>query len=122
MPVRVYAFFSLANLITFWFYRVELDNMWKHVERVYLSLKNKAYFHFSLAQACETQGEYEEAFFHLERGNKIKSDQSKYSIEGMEKELQAQIDICNSSFFNTLGKGGHDTKDPLLILGLPKVE
>ena len=120
MPDHGEAFFSLANLKTYSFKKVELDNMRKHVARVDLSLKNKAYFHFALAQACETQGEYEEAFFHLEKGNKIKSDQSKYSIEGMEKELQAQIDICNSSFFNTLGKGGHDTKDPIFILGLPR--
>ena len=120
MPDHGEAFFSLANLKTYSFKKVELDNMRKHVERVDLSLKNKSYFHFALSQACETQGEYEEAFFHLEKGNKIKSDQSKYSIEGMEKELQAQIDICNSSFFNTLGKGGHDTKDPIFILGLPR--
>ena len=114
------AFFSLANLKTYSFTGNELDNMREQVGRVDLSLRDKAYFHFALAQGCEVNGEYDEAFFHLERGNKIKNDQSLYSIERMDKELQAQIDVCDETFFGDLGSGGHDTKDPIFILGLPR--
>jgi tetratricopeptide (TPR) repeat protein len=114
------AFFSLANLKTYSFSDYELDSMRQQVERVDLSLRDKAYFHFALAQGCEVKGEYEEAFFHLDRGNQIKNDQSKYSIENMEREFQAQIDICNDSFFKELGQGGNDTRDPIFILGLPR--
>ena len=114
------AFFSLSNLKTYTFSSLELDSMRKQIERVDLSLRDKAYFHFALAQGCEVQGEYEEAFFHLDRGNQIKNDQSKYSIENMEREFQAQIDICTDSFFKELGQGGHDTRDPVFILGLPR--
>ena len=38
----------------------------------------------------------------------------------MEKELQAQIEICNDKFFHDLGNGGCDTKEPIFILGLPR--
>ena len=114
------AFFSLANLKTYSFSSSELESMREQVSRVDLSLRDKAYFHFALAQGCEVNGEYDEAFFHLEKGNKIKNDQSQYSIERMEKELQAQIEICNEKFFEDLGKGGCDTKDPIFILGLPR--
>ena len=114
------AFFSLSNLKTYTFSSHELDSMRKQIERVDLSLRDKAYFHFALAQGCEVQGEYEEAFFHLDRGNQIKNDQSKYSIENMQREFQAQIDICTDSFFKELGQGGHDTRDPVFILGLPR--
>ena len=72
------AFFSLANLKTYSFTSNELDSMREQVERVDLSLRDKAYFHFALAQGCEVNGEYDEAFFHLETGNKIKNDQSQY--------------------------------------------
>ena len=61
-----------------------------HVKRLDLSLRDKAYFHFALAQGCESIGEFDEAFFHLEQGNKIKNDQSKYSIGRMDAELQAK--------------------------------
>jgi len=114
------AFFSLANLKTYSFTGDELDSMREQVGRVDLSLRDKSYFHFALAQGCEVNGEYDEAFFHLERGNRIKNDQSQYSIERMEKELQAQIDVCDKSFFEDLGVGGHETKDPIFILGLPR--
>ena len=114
------AFFSLSNLKTYSFSDVELMAMREQVSRVDLSLRDKAYFHFALAQCCEVKGEYEEAFFHLEKGNKIKNDQSQYSIERMDKELQAQIDVCDDSFFNDLGEGGNPTKDPIFILGLPR--
>ena len=114
------AFFSLANLKTYSFSSSELESMRKQVSRVDLSLRDKAYFHFALAQGCEVNGEYDEAFLHLEKGNKIKNDQSQYSIERMEKELQAQIEICNDKFFQDLGNGGYDTKEPIFILGLPR--
>ena len=114
------AFFSLANLKTYSFSNSELDSMRDQVKRVDLSLRDKAYFHFALAQGCEVIGSYDEAFRHLEQGNKIKNDQSLYSIERMDKELQLQEDICNEDFFKNLGDGGHKTDDPIFILGLPR--
>ena len=114
------AFFSLANLKTYSFTSEELGNMREQVKRVDLSLRDKAYFHFALALGCEVNGEYDEAFFHLENGNRIKNNQSQYSIERMDNELQAQMDICDEEFFKDLGKGGYNTKDPIFILGLPR--
>ena len=114
------AFFSLANLKTYAFSENELNIMREQLKRVDLTLRDKAYFHFALAQGSEAIGEYDEAFFHLDSGNKIKNKQSKYSIERMDKELQAQIDVCDESFFDTHGNGGYETEDPIFILGLPR--
>ena len=114
------AFFSLANLKTYSFSKDELNGMRGQAKRVDLSLRDKAYFHFALAQACESIEEFDEAFFHLDKGNKIKNDQSKYSIERMDAELQAQIDICDEKFFTKLGSGGYSSHDPIFILGLPR--
>jgi len=114
------AFFSLSNLKTYSFTSDELNSMRDQAKRVDLSLRDKAYFHFALAQGCEAIGEFDEAFFNLQKGNKIKNDQSKYSIERMDAELQAQIDVCDEIFFKNLGDGGYTTKDPIFILGLPR--
>ena len=94
--------------------------MRKQLKRVDLTLKDKAYFHFALAQGCEAIGEFDEAFENLDKGNLIKNEQSKYSIERMDNELQAQIDVCDKNFFNKLGEGGHNSNDPIFILGLPR--
>ena len=114
------AYFSLSNLKTYKFSDKELDVMKNQLKRVDLTLKDKAYFHFALAQGCEAIGDYEEAFKNLDMGNKIKKEQSKYTIEKMNKELQAQIDVCDKKFFEKLGNGGHDANDPIFILGLPR--
>ena len=71
------AFFSLSNLKTYTFTKNELNVMRQQLKRVDLTLKDKAYFHFALAQGCEVVGKYDEAFFHLDSGNKIKNKQSK---------------------------------------------
>ena len=114
------AFFSLANLKTYSFSDPELTNMKEQIQRVDLSLRDKAYFHFALAQGYEANKQYDDAFFHLKNGNQIKRDQSKYSIERMDDELQAQIDVCDEEFFENIGQGGNTTKDPIFILGLPR--
>ena len=114
------AFFSLSNLKTYSFTDAEIEKIDSQLNRVDLSLKEKVYFHFALSQALESKGEFNEAFYHLKRGNEIKRDQSKYSIERMNDELQAQIDVCNEDFFRNLGEGGCNTKDPIFILGLPR--
>jgi hypothetical protein len=90
------------------------------IKRVDLPLKEKAYFHFALAQGCESKGQYEEAFNNLENGNRIKREQSKYTIKRMNKEIQAQIDVCDDEFFKKIGDGGYENKDPIFILGLPR--
>jgi len=114
------AFFSLSNLKTYSFTDDEIEKIDYQLNRIDLSLKEKVYFHFALSQALESKGEFNEAFYHLNKGNEIKRDQSKYSIERMDNELQAQIDVCDKEFFKALGEGGFDTKDPIFILGLPR--
>ena len=38
----------------------------------------------------------------------------------MSDELQAQINVCDESFFEQLGEGGYGALDPIFILGLPR--
>ena len=114
------AFFSLSNLKTYTFSDDEIEIIDSQLNRIDLSLKEKVYFHFALSQALESKGEFNEAFYHLNKGNEIKREQSKYSIERMDNELQSQIDVCDKDFFKSMGEGGNDTRDPIFILGLPR--
>ena len=114
------AYFSLANLKTYNFDDEEISQMKNQLKRVDISIGDRTYFHFALAQACESIGDYDEAFYHLDYGNHIRKQQTKYSIEMMDKEMQAQINVCNKEFFKSMGEGGFNTKDPIFILGLPR--
>ena len=114
------AYFSLANLKTYKFDDEEISQMKNQLKRVDISIGDRTYFHFALAQACESIGDYDQAFYHLDHGNHIRKQQTKYSIEMMDKEMQAQINVCNKEFFKSMGEGGFKTKDPIFILGLPR--
>ena len=114
------AYFSLANLKTYSFKMSEIALMKNQLENVNLLSKDRVYFHFALAYALEKEGEYEEAFSHLEKGNEIKKINNRYSIDGMKDEIHSQIQICDSNFFSSHGEGGLKKNDPIFILGLPR--
>ena len=114
------AYFSLANLKTYSFKTSEIASMKNQLENINLLSKDRVYFHFALAYALEKEGEYEEAFSHLEKGNEIKKINNRYSINGMKDEIQSQIQICDSNFFSSHGEGGLNKNDPIFILGLPR--
>jgi tetratricopeptide (TPR) repeat protein len=114
------AYFSLANLKTYSFKTSEIASMKNQLENINLLSKDRVHFHFALAYALEKEGEYEEAFSNLEKGNEIKKINNRYSINGMKDEIQSQIQICDSNFFSSHGEGGLNKNDPIFILGLPR--
>ena len=114
------AYFSLSNLKTYKFDDEEIYQMRNQLSRVDISISDRTYFHFALAQGCEDVGQYDEAFLHLDNGNQIRREQTKYSIERMNQEMQLQQEICDDAFFRKMGNGGIDNKDPIFILGLPR--
>jgi tetratricopeptide (TPR) repeat protein len=114
------AYFSLANLKTYKFDDEEIQQMKNQLKRVDISISDRTYFHFALAQACEAIEDYDEAFTQLDSGNHIRKQQTKYSIDRMNEEIQAQIDVCDKEFFDQMGSGGINTNEPIFILGLPR--
>ena len=61
--------------------------MKSQLERVDLSLR-KNIFSFCIAQGYELNKDFDKCFYHFKSGNQIKNNQSKYSIEGMDKETR----------------------------------
>ena len=114
------AYFSLANLKTYKFDDEEIQQMKNQLKRVDISISDRTYFHFALAQACEAIKDFDEAFTQLDSGNHIRKQQTKYSIDRMNQEIQAQIDVCDKEFFDQMGSGGINTNEPIFILGLPR--
>ena len=114
------AYFSLANLKTYTFTPQEIALMEAQIDRTELPLKDRAYFHFAMAHAYEKEKRFEDSIHHLKQGNLIKRQQSSYSSKRMTQEIDAHIDICSTSFFETHAAGGCDAPDPIFIVGLPR--
>lgn len=114
------AYFSLANLKTYNFTPQEVTLMEAQIDRPELPQKDRAYFHFAMAHAYEKEKRFEDSIHHLKQGNLIKRQQSSYSSKRMTQEIDAHIDICSMSFFETHSAGGCDAPDPIFIVGLPR--
>ncbi len=114
------AYFSLANLKTYRFLDDEICQMEKVLRSGDLNLQNRAQLNFSLGKAYEDQKDYEAAFRYYDEGNANKRNLSRYNSERMTADLQAQKDACNAALFKEKSGRGHDAKDPIFILGLPR--
>ena len=114
------AYYALANLKTYKFSDDEISSMRKIESQTGLSHQNRIFLCFALAKALEDKEDYEGSFEFYERGNSLKTLQTRYKPEIMTKELQAQIEICTPDLFNAGKARGHDAPDPIFIVGLPR--
>lgn len=114
------AYFGLANLKTYKFTDAEITQMESLLERREIGFSDRVNLCFSLGKAFEDRELFEKAFKQYERGNDLKSVQSRYRSEEMTKELLAQAKHCGSELFVQQAGKGHDAPDPIFILGLPR--
>ena len=114
------AYYALANLKTYAFSDDEIKSMREIEARAGLSHQNRIFICFALAKALEDKKDYEGAFKFYERGNALKTQQTRYKAEIMTKELQAQSKYCNADLFKGYETKGFQAPDPIFIVGLPR--
>ena len=113
-------FYSLANLKTYKFSKAEREQMDMLMKGDDLLPHDAAHISFALAKAYEDEKAYELAFTHYEKGNELKRIQSGYTPDVMQAELEAQKSACTAELFSKQGGKGHDSPDPIFIVGLPR--
>ena len=114
------AYYALANLKTYEFSNEEISSMRAIEGQTGLSHQNRIFLCFALAKALEDKENYEGSFEFYERGNSLKTLQTRYKPEIMTKELQAQIEVCTPDLFSAHKTHGHQASDPIFIIGLPR--
>ena len=120
MPAHGDAWFGLANLKTYRFNDEEIAIMRREEASERLGYQARIQICFSLGKALEDRGAYEDAFDYYARGNEMKRVQSRYEIDQMSQELQAQIDHCGADLFRAQHGAGSSARDPIFIVGLPR--
>ena len=114
------AYFGLANLKTYKFTDEEIAQMESLLKRQDIGFSDRVNLCFSLGKAFEDRKDYQRAFEQYEKGNTVKSLQSRYKAEDMTKELEGQAKICGADLFDKQAGKGHAAPDPIFILGLPR--
>lgn len=114
------AFWSLANLKTYRFTESEIHQMESKVDDSETPVADRYHFCFALGKAYEALGDYSQSFSFYDRGNRLKEDETRYSIDRMHREIQQQIDVFQEALIKRLQGYGHDSPAPIFIVGLPR--
>ncbi len=114
------AFWSLANLKTYRFSEAEMAQMRAAESAPTTAESDRIHLCFALGKALEDRTEFANSFSYYERGNALKKQQSRYSPEGLETELDAQKEQFDATFFEVRSGQGCPSAAPIFVLGLPR--
>ncbi len=116
-PAAGEAYWSLANLKTFRFDDTRLAAMRDQFGALQQPSENKFHLAFALGKAFEDREEFDESFRAYAEGNAIKRQFSAYDADKTRERVDNLIAQCDSSL---LDGGGHPSREPIFILGLPR--
>ncbi len=114
------AFWSLANLKTYRFTEGERAQAIKAEQAEGTSVEDRIHLCFAMGKCHEDAEDYEQAFAFYERGNRLKHEQSRYTIERNNLETDLHIEFFDNARLDSLKGLGFDAPDPIFIVGLPR--
>lgn len=114
------AYWSLANMKTYRFADEEIDRMRELVNAPATAREDRYHLCFALGKALEDRKEYADAFRWYEKGNGLKQEECRYSIEQNRRDTDLQIQHCTRELFENFSGAGCDALDPIFIVGLPR--
>ena len=115
------AYWSLANLKTYQFNDEEIMQLEKMTQDEFINDNEKIYMSFALGKAFEDRGEYDKSFTNYQNGNSLKKEFTKFDLKLFVEECKNQKEVCTRDLFDSKAGWGLETKEPIFVLGLPRV-
>jgi tetratricopeptide (TPR) repeat protein len=113
------AYWSLANTKTYSFSEQEMQNMHQQSAQD-IAEDDKIHFYFALGKALEDKKDYTASFDFYAKGNALKQQQTGYLPASVEQQVAKQIQVFSSELLTKLSNLGHDSSDPIFVVGLPR--
>jgi tetratricopeptide (TPR) repeat protein len=114
------AWSSIANLKTVAFSRDDVAAMQALVARDDLDSADRLDLHFALGKALEDEGRFAEAFDQYAKGNALKRQEIRYSVDETEARVTRAKAVLTPAFFAACSGSGAEAADPIFIVGLPR--
>ena len=114
------AYWSLANLKTYKFTELEIQEMQKQIDSKDLSERERVHFLFALGKALEDAKDFKQSFKYYHDGNELNRGRSTYDPKAIEALTQRLITFFDVSLFSSKEGSGYEAKDPIFIVGLPR--
>ncbi len=119
-PAHGDAWYGLANLKTYRFDADERAIMQAEDSRPGQPLQTRINLNFALGKAFEDEGDFASAFERYREGNALKTRQTRYTTDQIEREFEAQKKYCTPDLFSPSAPSGDPSPDPIFIVGLPR--
>lgn len=113
------AYWSLANLKTYRFEDDEIGRMLAYEADSGVSEVDRYHLCFALGKAFEDRADYARSFEYYDRGNALKSRETRYDANAFQLSVQQQIACCTAESLSN-GPCGSDSAAPIFIIGLPR--
>ncbi len=113
-------FWSLANLKTYRFTEIELDQMREIESSPAVQRADRYHVCFALGKGLEDTHRYAESFTYYARGNELKKQENRYRAELQERAIARQLEIANAEFYEARRGWGCKDGAPIFVLGLPR--
>jgi len=114
------SYWSMANLKIFKFEDHEVDTMLAQLESDKLNDDAKFHIMFSLGKAFEDRKDYTRAWNFYSDGNRVRRGTVSYDPTQHRVECEAEKRFFTKAFIDKHQGTGHDAKDPIFIVGLPR--
>lgn len=114
------AYWSLANLKTYRFDDMEIDQMRERQGFASTALDDRYHLCFALGKALEDRGDYGASFEYYELGNRLKREELKYDPARLSNEMRLQRELVTADVLDRFSGAGCTAPDPIFIVGLPR--
>jgi tetratricopeptide (TPR) repeat protein len=110
---------SLANLKTVKFTSDDIDAM-RAALTSDISDEDRFHLDFALGKAFEDAKDFATSFAHYDAGNALRRAKIDYDADETSAFVDSRIKHFTPDFFATRAGQGHDTRDPIFVLGMPR--
>ena len=119
-PLHAEAYWNLANLKTFRFEDSEVDDMLALVGDERIPPDGQVQLNNALGLEFEGRREYDRAFEHIDRGNRLRRESEFYDRVENEEMVDNSIEVFTRQFFDDNVDRGDPDAAPIFIVGLPR--
>lgn len=117
-PTLGEVWWSLANLKTVRFSDEDVTVMNAALVADELGHEDEFHLHFALGKASEERSEYDAAFAHYAKGNRLRSDELAHDPGAVTAHVDRVISQFTPEFL--VSRNGHKATDPIFIIGMPR--
>ena len=119
-PSHGEAYWSLANLKTFRFEQMDIEQMQQVLLSKHLSPLERVNICFALGKAFEDKGDFRQSFSCYQQGNALKQKIERYDADETTHLIDRTIATCIPEMFSNINNEGCKKPDPIFIVGLPR--